>query len=178
MRPEIPAHCYCLGGGTARRWWRRLAVSKADTDSTYRGCHEAVGSTVKRSVSSAPRRRPPSLAQYSTTRRILARTSALLPTASIGDGRRRSPALQSPDSELPSRRGYHPTRRSSRRTDARQKSDGDAPRPSTTATLARCRIRHPLRGRPAVHPDGCSSSRFRSSSMPSRMKDEVFLYFV
>jgi hypothetical protein len=38
--------------------------------------------------------------------------------------------------------------------------------------------RHPLRGRPAVHPDGCSSSRFRSSSMPSRIKDEAFLYLV
>ena len=30
---------------------------------------------------------------------------------------------------------------------------------------------HGLRGRPTIHPDGCSSSRFRSRSMPSRMKD-------
>jgi len=37
---------------------------------------------------------------------------------------------------------------------------------------------HGLRGRPTIHPDGCSSSRFRSRSMPSRMKDETFLYLV
>jgi putative ABC transport system substrate-binding protein len=29
-----------------------------------------------------------------------------------------------------------------------------------------------------AHPDGCSSSRFSSRSIPSRIKDEVFLYFV
>ena len=28
------------------------------------------------------------------------------------------------------------------------------------------------------HPDGCSSSRFSSSSIPSRMKDDVLPYFV
>jgi hypothetical protein len=81
-----------------------------------------------------------------------------------------------PVSAFPSGRGYHLTRRSFRRTDGRQRSDGEAPRPSTTAKIAR--IRYPLRGRPAVHPDGCSSSRFSSSSMPSRMKDEAFRYFV
>jgi hypothetical protein len=42
----------------------------------------------------------------------------------------------------------------------------------------RCRIRHVLRGRPAVHPDGCSSSCLSIRSMPSRMKDEAFLYLV
>jgi hypothetical protein len=83
-----------------------------------------------------------------------------------------------PDSEVPSRRGYHLTRRSSRRTDGRQRSDGEAPLRSAIGKVCPRRIRHPLRGRPAVHPDGCSSSRFRSRSMPSRMKDEVFLYFV
>src|SRR5207245_624500 len=41
-----------------------------------------------------------------------------------------------------------------------------------------CRIRHPLRGRPAVHPDGCSSSCLSNRSIPSRMKDDVFPYLV
>jgi hypothetical protein len=71
-------------------------------------------------------------------------------------------------------RGYYPSRPSSRRTDGRQRSDGKAARPSAIPKGCpdfdhcppRCRIRHPLRGRPAVHPDGCSSSRFNSSSMP------------
>jgi hypothetical protein len=44
--------------------------------------------------------------------------------------------------------------------------------------LSRCRIRHGLRGLPAVHPVGCSSSRFSRRSMPSRMKDETFLCLV
>jgi hypothetical protein len=38
-------------------------------------------------------------------------------------------------------------------------------------------IRHP-RGRPTVQPDGCSSSCLSRRSIPSRMKDEVFLYLV
>ena len=38
----------------------------------------------------------------------------------------------SPASSFRSDRGYHLTRRSSRRTDGRQRSDGEAPRPSAT----------------------------------------------
>jgi hypothetical protein len=53
------------------------------------------------------------------------------------------------------------------------------PRPSVTGEgCPRCRTHHPLRGRPALHPDGCSSSCLSSRSMPSRMNDEVVLYFV
>jgi hypothetical protein len=71
-----------------------------------------------------------------------------------------------------------PTRRSSRRTDGRQRSDGEAPRPSAIPKGCpgfdhcppRCRrIRHVLRGRPVVHPVGCSSSCLSSRSMPSRI---------
>jgi hypothetical protein len=89
-------------------------------------------------------------------------------------------------SGFPSGRGYHSSRRSFRRTDGRRRSLYEAPRPSATGEGCpnvnhgppRHRIHHFLRGRPTVHPVGCSSSRFRSSSMPSRMKDEAFLYFV
>jgi hypothetical protein len=93
---------------------------------------------------------------------------------------------QNPDGAFPSRRGYHLTRRSFRRTEGRRRSDGEAPRPSATGEgcpdvdqcPSRYKIRHLLRGRPTLHPDGCSSSCFSSSSMPSRMKDEAFLYLV
>src|SRR6476661_10503846 len=42
----------------------------------------------------------------------------------------------------------------------------------------RGRLLHRLRGRPTLHPEGCSSSCCSSSSMPSRMKGEAFLYLV
>jgi hypothetical protein len=53
-------------------------------------------------------------------------------------------------------------------------------RPAKVArtSIAQHRIPHLLRGRPTRHPDGCSSSCFSSSSMPSRMKGEAFLYLV
>ena len=35
-----------------------------------------------------------------------------------------------------------------------------------------------VRCRPTLHPDGCSSSRFSSRSIPSRMNDDVLPYFV
>jgi hypothetical protein len=45
-------------------------------------------------------------------------------------------ARRSPDSAFPSGRGYHLTRRWFRRTDGRQRSNGEAPRPSATAKVA------------------------------------------
>jgi hypothetical protein len=92
-----------------------------------------------------------------------------------------------PVSAFPSGRGYYLTRGSfpssvrALEVDGRAHAIGDWRRlPKGVEPLpARCRIiRHPLRGRPARHPVGCSSSCFGSSSMPSRMNDEVFLYFV
>jgi hypothetical protein len=86
-------------------------------------------------------------------------------------------ARQNSASAFLSRRGYHLTRRSSRRTDGRRKSDGEAPRPSATREGCIGRrplpaprsFHHRLRGRPAVHPVGFSSSRLSSRSMPSRI---------
>jgi hypothetical protein len=46
--------------------------------------------------------------------------------------RKWSRACWNPASSFLSNRGYHPSRRSSRRTDGRQRSDGEPPRPSAT----------------------------------------------
>jgi hypothetical protein len=78
-----------------------------------------------------------------------------------------------------------PAARSVERTGATG-SDGKAPRafgdlrnlPRTSICPPRFRLRHRLRGRPTLHPEGCSSSCCSSSSMPSRMNDEAFLYLV
>ena len=96
--------------------------------------------------------------------------------------------MENPASAFPSRRGYHPH-------PPVVPSNGGAPEvgrqgPWASATCevaqgvhhpsspARYRLRHRLRGRPTLHPEGCSSSCFSSSSMPSRMNDEAFLYLV
>jgi hypothetical protein len=102
-----------------------------------------------------------------------------------GGKARRSLARWNPASSFLSGRWYHPSRRSFRQTGGRQRwtarptAIGDRPRlPRTSICTPDCRRRHRLRGRPTLHPEGCSSSCFRSSSMLSRMNDEAFLYLV
>jgi hypothetical protein len=90
-----------------------------------------------------------------------------------GDGRPRNPA------SAPRRvAGITSPAGPFRRTDGRQRSDDEAHGHRRPRRLPLYRIRHPLRGRPTVHPVGCSSSCLSIRSMPSRMKDEAFRYCV
>jgi hypothetical protein len=86
---------------------------------------------------------------------------------------------QNPASSFPSSRGYHPppAGRSVKRMGARGGRQGPGPL-ATREDCSGAGFHQPLRGRPTLHPEGCSSSCFSSSSMPSRMNDEAFLYLV
>jgi hypothetical protein len=73
----------------------------------------------------------------------------------------RSRARRNPESALPSGRGYHLTRRSFRRTDGRQRSNGEAPRASATCKVAPDVDRCPLPARDPSPPSRptCGPSR-------------------